>query len=221
MLLSFSSGLWLAAGSGFNAVPIGPWAAIFLGRIGVLSGLLGLDRLFDRRRQYNAQEAALHAGRLLPRRSLAETGQRAVEDLLTDLGMGHLASAEHHRQLHLIAFGEEALNGAHLQVDIVLSGTRAQAHFVHHRAALVLARVPLLLGLLVFPLSVVEQSTDWGIAVRVDLDEVEAGFAGTRHRVRKRNYSYILPVCAYETDLSRSDPFINPELSENKSGPLG
>ena len=134
-------------------------------------------------------------------------------------GMRHLSSSEHHRELYLVALRQQPLDDPHLQVDVVLSCARPQAHLVHHRPALMFTCVPLLLRLLVFPLPVVEQPADGRVAVGVYLDQIEPGFARAVHRIREWDYTHVLPVRSYETDLSRPDPFVYPKLSEN-SQPL-
>jgi len=137
-----------------------------------------------------------------------------------DLRVGHLPAPEHHRQLNLVTLCEQARGRPHLQLDVVLSRARAEADLVDHCSALVLAGVPLLLGLLVLELAVVQDAADGRDAVGVDFDEVKPGLAGAAHCVGKGNHPNVISVCAYKADLSRPDPLVNAKLAENRLAPL-
>jgi hypothetical protein len=91
---------------------------------------------------------------------------------------------------------------------------------VDHGALLVLTGVTLPLGLLILPLAVVKYAADRRVAVGIYLYEVEPGFSSLIQGVGEGNNPYVLSVRPYKTDLSRSDPFVNPKLAEDRLAPL-
>src|SRR4029078_3565529 len=87
--------------------------------------------------------------------------------------MRHLTTAEEDRRLHLVAFGEEALDVLLLEVVIVFIHLRAELDLLDLDHALVLLGLarPLLLLLLV--LAEIHDPADRWNSRRRDLDEVE------------------------------------------------
>ena len=103
-------------------------------------------------------------------------GLDALQHLPAELLVRHLAAAEAQRDLDLVAFLEEALDGAHLHVVVVIVDARAHLDLFDLDDLLLLARLGGLLLLLVFVFAVVEDLGDRRIGVGRDLDQVEPGF---------------------------------------------
>src|SRR5438105_4737188 len=140
---------------------------------------LGALRLQPARigRENHEQQAALEPGRLLDDGDVLQVLGTAGEDRLTDLAVGDLAPAEHHRAARLVPLFEELADGLRLEPVIVLFGLRTDLHFLelHHR--LLLLRLAGFLLRLVLELAVVHDLADRRLRHRRDLDQVEAVFS--------------------------------------------
>jgi len=79
---------------------------------------------------------------------------------------------------------------------------------------MMLAGVPLPLGLLVLPLAVVQHPADGRGSVGVDLHQIEAAVAGDAQGFLEGNDAVVLAVRPYETDLFAADPVVYPKLSD-------
>src|SRR6516164_4305046 len=130
------------------------------------------------RRKDHDHLAAFEARELLDLGGAVELGSHAFQDLHPQLLMHHLAAAEAHGHLDLVAFLEEAGDRSHLHVVVVLVDTGAQLDLLDVDDLLPLARYVLLLLLLILELPGVEDLADRGIGVGRNLDEVEAGIGG-------------------------------------------
>src|SRR5262245_44837522 len=85
---------------------------------------LGAAPLF--RRDHHGHLAAFHARVLLDLGDGVEIALDAHQHIHAELLVRELTTAEAHRDLHLVAFVDEALHAAHLDVVIVIVDARAQ-----------------------------------------------------------------------------------------------
>ena len=124
------------------------------------------------------RHAFAHEARL--RLHLAEVGQ-AFADLperrQPDVLVRHLAAAEEHGELDLVALGEEFLGAVGLDGQVVRIDLGAQTDFFKLAVLAVAAGFLLFLFLLVLPLAIVHDPADGGLGLRRDLHQVQAGFA--------------------------------------------
>ena len=103
--------------------------------------------------------------------------------------MGDLAAAEADGELHLVAAFDEAARGAHLEVEIVVVGLRAELDLLYFDDALLALRLALLLLFLVLELAVVEDLADWRNRLGVDLDEIHPLVTSALDRFRRRQHT--------------------------------
>ena len=89
-----------------------------------------------------------------------------------------LASAEHNRDLDLVALAKEPHDVTLLGLIVVSVDLGAKLHFFDDGVGLVATGFTGLLGVLVFELPVVHELADRGSTHRSDLDKVEVGFDG-------------------------------------------
>src|SRR3989304_8785001 len=126
---------------------LAPLWVLSLGNVG-----LGGDRrlasfalLGGARRQDHAQEAALQPRRPFDGGDLLQAVVDAVQQVSPDLGVGELSTAEHNRDLDLVALSEELLGGARLELHVVGVDLGLEADLPQDHVLLVLAGVALLL----------------------------------------------------------------------------
>jgi hypothetical protein len=105
-----------------------------------------------------------------------ELAPHALQQLHAEIGVLHLAATEAQRDLHLVTFFEEAMNGLHLHFVIVVVDVRTNLDLLEFDALGLFARLGLLLLLLEPELAVVEDFADRRIGIGRHLDKVEAGF---------------------------------------------
>ena len=136
-----------------------------------------------RRAEHHRHVAAVLERALLDDAELGELLGEPVEDRDAALGVGHLAAAEHDRDLDLVLVAQEALDVALLGVVVVLRDLGAELDLADRDLLLVLARLLLLLGLLVLVLRVVEHAADGRLGLGRHLDEVEVALLRVAQRV--------------------------------------
>ena len=149
-----------------------------------------------------------------------ELARELVKQRRAPFRMGHLAAAEHDRDLHLVLAEQEPGDVSLLGVVVVLRDLRAEFDLTDRDLLLVLARGLLLLGLLVLVLGVVEHAADRWARVRSDLDEVEIALLGVGERVGGLHDSDLLAVLADEPDLGHADAVIDPSLVPLRRAPV-
>ena len=145
--------------------------------------------------------------------TIAELGEllgQAVEDHRPALGVGHLATAEHDRDLDLVLVLQEALDVTLLGRVVVLGDLRPELDLADGDLLLVLARGLLLLGLLVLVLRVVEDAADGRAGLGGDLDEVEVRSCAKR----SASSVFMTPTCVAvlvdQADLGNADALVDP-----------
>ena len=123
--------------------------------------------------------------------------------------MRHFAAAEAQGDLHLVAFLEEAVHRARLDLVVVDVdvGTELDLLDLHH--LLPLARLVLLLLLLELELAVVQDLADGRVGVGNDLHQVQAGFFGSLDGCGGRHDALFLTVLVDEQDAGDSDVFVH------------
>ena len=96
------------------------------------------------------------------------------QQVLTDLGVGHLTTAEADGDLTAVAVGQELLCIAQLDIEVIHVNAGGHPDFLDLHHTLVLAGLFLSLGLLEAELAVIHDLADRGNGIRRDLDQVQA-----------------------------------------------
>ena len=123
--------------------------------------------------------------------------------------MRHLAAAEAQRDLHLVAFAEEALHRLHLRVVVVVVDGRAHLDLLDLDDLLLLARLGGLLLLLVFELAVVHQLDDGRLGLRRNFDEIEAFFFRDGAGFVEADLAVFVTVVSDQKDGAGKDFFVD------------
>src|SRR5262249_37599265 len=124
--------------------------------------------------------------------------------------MGELATTEPQRDLHLVAIFEEALDGAHLHVVIVIIDAGPHLDLFDFDDLLALARFGGLLLLLVFVFAVIEDLGHGRRGVRRYLDEVETGIDRAGQGISHGDDTKVLAGMVNQADFAGADIFIHP-----------
>ncbi len=138
--------------------------------------------------------------------------EEPLEEVPAALGVRLLASAEHDRDLDLVAALEEALDVALLRGVVVVGDLRAQLDLAHVDLLLVLAGLLGLLLLLVLVLRVVEEARDGWAGIRSHLDQVEIALLGHLERLLGLDDADLLAVLVDEPDLANTDALVDARL---------
>ncbi len=101
-----------------------------------------------------------------------------VQKLHAEFHMRHLATPESQRELHLVAFLEEAAHGFHLHLIVMGVDVRPHLDFFDLDDLLVLASFGRLLLVGVFQLAEIEDLGDRRFRIGRNLDEIEPGLFG-------------------------------------------
>ena len=109
----------------------------------------------------------------LNHRHISQTIGHLLEQLTPKLWVRQLAPAEEHRHLDFVAVFEELDRALGLSVDVVFADLRPEPNLLELDDLLVLAGLPLLLGLLVLEAPVVQQPANRRDDIRGYLDQVE------------------------------------------------
>ena len=144
-----------------------------------------------------------------------------VDQLLAQLEAKHgpvlLTTAEHDRDLDLVAGPEEPDDVALLGLVVVLVDLGTKLHLLDDHVRLVAACLTGLLGVLVLELPVVHELAHRGACRRRDLDEVEVGLLGELERFVRRHDAHGLAVGSHEPDLGNPDPVVDSQLGADVS----
>ena len=138
-----------------------------------------LFRIFGRLGgQEDGHMPSLQLGALVHHGDLAALLSKLQKQVLTDVGVGHLPTAEAHGDFAPVAVGQEFLRVAELDVEIVDvdAGRHPDLLDLHH--ALILACFLLALGLLEAVLAVIHQLAYRGHSVRRDLHQIQIRLSG-------------------------------------------
>ena len=188
------------AGSGGNL-----WAWRYCAAASCLTGAA----LLLVRGQDHDHVAAVLLGRALDDTQLGDVRREPLQQPEAQLGPGLLASAEHDRDLDLVAGLEEPHDVTLLGLVVVVVDLRPELHLLDDRQDLVPAGLTGLLGVLVLELPVVHELDDRRAGVRGDLDEIEIDLLGQAQRLGDRDDADLLPFGSDKSDLGNADPVVD------------
>jgi len=149
-------------------------------------------------------------GRPILRRQVLDVAEDPVEDLVAELRFLLLAAAQHHRDLDLVAFPEEALDVLHLEVVVVDADLGAELDLFDLDLLLVPLGLVVLLVLLVQELAVIGDLADRGVGRGRDLDEIEAPVAGHLDGLHRGQDAEGVLLLVDDADLPRRDHLVDP-----------
>ena len=138
----------------------------------LLAGLVGLGR------QEDAHVAAFQLGFLVHGTGLGTLGSKVQQQVLADVGVGHLTAAEADGDLHTVAVSQELLGRADFGVEVANVDTGGHADLFDFHHMLVLLGFLFLLGLLKAELAVVHELAHRGNCIGGDLHQVQTGLVG-------------------------------------------
>src|ERR671914_585362 len=175
------------------------------GRGRALGATLGLAG-----REHRDHVAPVLAGRAVDLGDLDEVGGQPLQQPPPELGVGHLAAAEHDGDLDLVALLEEPLDVTLLGRVVVRVDLGPHLHLFEGHQVLLAPGLFGLDGLLVLELRVVHQLDHRRPGHRGHLDQVEVVLAGHPHRGLGVHHPELLAVGADHSDLGGPDPVVDP-----------
>ena len=137
---------------------------------------------------------------LLDHGEIADLLDDVVEHFLAVLGMRHLSSAEHDRDLDLVALLQKPLDVPRLELEIVFLDVRPHLDLFHLRDVLLALGFTIGFGLLVLVPAVVHDPADGRPRVGRDLYEIHALLACGGHGLIYGNDPELGAVCIDESD---------------------
>src|SRR6516164_1713628 len=129
----------------------------------------------------------------------------AIEKLIAQLLVRHLAPAEAQRDLDLVALFEKALHRAHLHVVIVVVDHRPELDLLDLDDLLFLAGFRRLFLRLVFIFAVIENFADGRGRIGGDLDEIKPGLLGLVQSDLNFNRPVIVAALVDQLDFTNTD----------------
>src|SRR5262249_26609561 len=161
------------------------------------------------RRQHHHNLAPFEARFLLDLGDFGGIVLDAIEELVAQLLVGHLAPAEAQRHLHLVALFEKALHRAHLHVVIVVVDHGPELDLLDLDDLLFLAGFRCLLLRLVFIFAVIENFADGRGRVGGNLDEIKSGLLGLVQSDLDLNRPKIVAGLVDQLDFANTDLLVD------------
>jgi len=163
------------------------------------------------------QRVAFHPWTELNYRALADFVQQALEDLASQIGMGHFAAAEEDGGLYLVALFQEAQYVVLFELVVVLVHVDAELYFLDGDYLLVLFCRALLLFLFVQELAVILNAADRRIRRRRDLYQVVSTLAGDLEGFKGLHYTKLSAVFVDYTDFAGANSLIGTDSTAAKT----
>jgi hypothetical protein len=127
-------------------------------------------------RQHHHHLPAFEAGFALDLGDFLSVALDPEKQVAPELLVRHLTPTKPQRDLHLVAFVEEAHHRLHLNLIVVIINVRSHLDFFDFDSFLLLTRLGGFLLFLIFEFAVIENLSDGRVRIRRDLDEVEPRF---------------------------------------------
>src|SRR5687767_5399751 len=93
----------------------------------------------SKRRDHHGHRPRFHHGTGLDLPYISQLDRHPIQDLASDLGVGHLPPPEHHRDLYLVALLQEPPCMPRLEIEIVVLDSRPELDFLQLDPMLLLA----------------------------------------------------------------------------------
>src|SRR5437588_4762663 len=163
--------------------------------------------------QHHRHVAAVLLGRGLDESIVGDVGAQALQQPVTQLGPGLLASAEHDGHLDFRTGLQEPDHVTLFGRIVVIVDLGSQLLFFDDGLLLVLARLTRLLRRLVLELAVVHDLADRWSGVRRNFDTVEIGMRGDAKGIFDTHNAYLLASWTDQSDFRYADAFVDAGLS--------
>ena len=134
------------------------------------------------------------------------------DDILANLLVRVLTSAELQGNAHFVAFGKEGFDVAQLHLIVVLVDVGVEFDFLDDGLVLVLLRLLLAPVLLVFELAVIHDAANGRGGVGVDFDQVESGVVGEPERLAGGDDADLRTVGTQASDFRRANARVDARL---------
>ncbi len=154
------------------------------------------------------QRGAFHAGHKFNQPGVADIEDQAIDDLVAEVAMGHLAALEAQRRLHFVAFAEEADSHIFLGNVVMLIDGDGEFNFLDDDDFLLFACGAVGLVFLVEKLAVVLDLADGRDGVRRDFNEVERALTSHLECFKGRHDAELLAVFVDDADFAGAHPLI-------------
>src|SRR5918995_3263597 len=156
--------------------------------------------------------ASVQVGLALYATESVEVAREPPQQSLSELGMLHLAPAEHDRDLHFVAASKKAFDVAAFGVEVVVAYLGPELYLPHVDVYLLFAGRLTGLFFLVFELAVVHHADHGRVGVRGYLHEVEVGPLAVIHGLADVLDAKLFSVGRDQTHLARPDLTVNSGL---------
>jgi hypothetical protein len=155
------------------------------------------------------QGGSFHAGHEFHQAGLSNISDQAVNDLVTQITMGHLSSLEAERGLDLIAFIQEANSLVLLRLIVMFVNGDGELDLFDSDDLLLLPCSSIALILLVEELAVVLNLADRGNRVGRDLHKVQRFLAGHFESLKRSHYAKLFAIFVDDSDFAGADALIS------------
>jgi hypothetical protein len=194
----------LSGFGGFHRLGRGNLSRVRPGRFGLLRRL----DLFAGS-QDGVQGGAFHARMKLHDASVANVLNQAIDDLISQFAVSHLATTETQGRLHLVAFMEKADGLIFLGLVVVLVHGDRELDFLDGDNLLLFARSPFALIFFVQILAVILNAADRRHGVRRDLYQVEAALAGNFESFKGWENAELFSIFVNDANFTRAYPIVD------------
>ncbi len=154
------------------------------------------------------QRGAFHPRHKLDRAGIADVEDKAIDDLVAEVAVSHLAALEAQRRFHLVALAEESDSHVLLRLIVVLIDRHGELDFLDDDDLLLLARGTVGFIFLVEVLTVILNLADWGDGIGRDLNQVEGTFAGHLKGFEGSHDAQLFAVLVDDADLACTNALV-------------
>jgi len=155
------------------------------------------------------QDGAFHAGHKLHDAGFTDVQNEAVDDLVAQLAVSHLAAAEAEAGLDLVAIGEESDGLIFLGLVVVLVDGDGEFYLFDDDYLLAFFGGAFALFLLVEEAAIVLNAADGGDRIGRNLDQVETAFAGDLQGLEGGQDAELFAVFVDDADLTCANSIVD------------
>ena len=173
------------------------------------------------RRDHHDHLAAFQLRILLDGPVFLEICLDTLEQLQSELLVGHFAAPESQSDLGLVSAGQKPNQIPELDLVVTLLCAGPELNFLDVDLLLLAARRLCLLVLLEHELTVVHDAADWRLGIRRNLDQIQTQFCSAGNGFVDGEYSYLLTVGADDSNARCRDLIVSPyTFTLDDSAPL-
>jgi hypothetical protein len=156
----------------------------------------------------------MQGGAFHPRMKFDDAGfayvlNHPIDDLISQLAMGHLTAAKTQGRLDLVAVVQEANSLIFLGLVVMLVDSDRQLDFLNGDDLLLLARSPFALVFFVEVFAVILNAANRRYGVGRDLNQVESAFAGNFESFKGWENAELLSIFVNDANFTRAYPIVD------------